>query len=58
MMWVLGGSGIGFRGSGRGGGGEGMGNDSVLVKFGEKRKGRRRGEKPGRRNMGRSLGSY
>ena len=35
-----------------------MGNDSVLVKFGEKRKGRRRGEKPGRRNMGRSPGSY
>ena len=35
-----------------------MGNDSVLVKFGEKRKGRRRGEKPGMRNMGRSPGSY
>ena len=35
-----------------------MGNDSVLVKFGEKRKGRRRGEKPERRNMGRSPGSY
>ena len=52
-----GGSGVGFRESGREGEGGGRENGLALVKVGEMR-GRRRAGTPGRRNMGRSPGSY